>query len=187
MNDRQFSRDVWQEAIDWLVKKATNNRFFGDSRDGPPPTITIDNFFLEQTRYAAQAYRARLCSLSDEELGAEARAALDARALQDRMDRELPAIFERMDREALRERQSKLGHRHGLQQPILAAARYYRARGITAKQAFDTIQKHPFKADDDQLVEITKGIMKVRTSGAKPQRRGINLNHWQKRYWRLAR
>jgi hypothetical protein len=190
MNDHQLSRDERQEAIDWLISQATK-RFFGDDRDGPTPPITIDNFAYEETRYAAQAYRVRLSSLSDQELAMEAQAALNARAYRNKVDSELPAIFERMDREdasrALRERQSKLGRRHSLQHSILAAARYYRARGKTAKQAWRAIQKHPFSVDNREVVEITKGTMRVRKPGAKQQRQGINLNHWQKRYWPLAR
>jgi hypothetical protein len=186
-----LSREARQEAIDWLVSQATTRRFLGDSRDGPKPRITIDNFIQEQTRYGAQVYRARLLMLSDEELAIEAQVALEADAQLKKLKSELPAIFERMVREdaerALRERQSNLGRRHGPQKSILAAARHYRALGKTASEAWRKIKQHPFEAENHQIVEITKEEMKVRKPGTKGQRSGINFSHWQKRYWPFAR
>jgi hypothetical protein len=179
------------EIVDRIVTTATFGRFRGDKRDGEAPPITIRNFDLEMARYGAQALRARLSRLSLAELLTEARAARDRPG-------ELAQIAERAKRDeaarVLRQRQAELSRRSRLQPAILAAARHYRDRGMTAREAWDELNKTQFGTDDSHTVEIEgsklprlKQRLRVRQADGRQRKRAITFEHWRKSYWKGAK
>jgi hypothetical protein len=85
---------------------------------------------------------------------------------------------------ALRRRQADLGRRHRLQPAILAAARHFRARGMTAKGAWRAMKKQPFRTSDGHVAVSNKDQM--RHFNGKRKRASIGLKHWQDRYWSAA-
>jgi hypothetical protein len=177
-----------KKIADWIVAKATWAHFKGDKRDGEPPPITIQNFVLESPRYGARALRARLSRLSSAELLAEAHA---VRAYLKARPSELAQIAETVEREKaareLRQRQSELGRRSRLQPLILAAARHHRDQRMTAKKAWDSLNKTPFATDDGNIVKVEgDGLMRVILRDGRQQKRPIGFVQWTQRYWPAA-
>jgi hypothetical protein len=176
-----------QRIVDWIVEKATWRHFKGDERDGEARAITIENFGVESARYGAKALRTRLSRLSLTELLTEARTVRDYLKAG---PSELAQIAERVKRDeaarALRQRQAELGRRSRLQPAILAAARHYRERGMTAKKAWDALNKTPFTTDEGNAVKIEGGEqMRVMLRDG-TQKRPIKFGQWRQRYWSAA-
>jgi hypothetical protein len=186
---RKFTRQERRKTIDALVSIATDRLFYGDARDGPTPALSLEIFLHEMVRYGAIAFRARLRRLSDEQLATEIDASLEYLRDSDERRREYQAVAEQKERldarAALRNRQAELGHRHGLQKPILEAARHYRAAGRTAKDAWRLIQKQPLQVKGGSWVEIESGKLRHRDRRGK-RGRPIKFDQWQKRYWLVA-
>ncbi len=190
MRRRRLTR---KEIIDRTIAKATWGRFTGDERDGKTPPITRENVSIELYRYTARGLRARWTRLSYAKLRAEARV---VRAHF--KPSELAQLAERVAREKaareLRERQGELGRRSRLQPGILAAARYCRGQGMTARKAWDALNEVPFKTDDGSTVEI-KGDkrsrleqrMLVRHADGRQRKRAISFDQWRKGYWTGAK
>jgi hypothetical protein len=128
--------------------------------------------------------------LSDAELMAELDAAAEHVRVSAERRREYLTLAERNEREdaarAHRSRQADLGRRHGLQQAILAAARVFRARGLTAKDAWRAIEKEPFRVSNGSTVTFEQGKMRQRNHGGMRERAGIKFDQWTKRYWSAA-
>ena len=147
-----------KEIVDLIIAEATYGRFKGDKRDGETPPITIQNFTAEMARYAAKALRARLSRLPRVELLTEAIAAADyVKATREQIS-ENNELVERYEQEAatqlLRRRQVELAKRPRLQPAIVTAARHYRVQGMSAREAWDAINKTPFSTNDGETVEI---------------------------------
>jgi hypothetical protein len=104
--------------------------------------------------------------------------------------KEVSAYYDHQDRETaaqtLRQRQSELGRRHGLQSAILVAARHYRSLHKKAKDAWGLIEKTPFRTSDGETVIIEHGVMHVQMDDGTRKRRGIKEPQWGKRYWPAA-
>jgi hypothetical protein len=186
-----------KEIVDLIVANAQPPYapLTGDKRDGDTPRITIKNFNDEGARYAAKALRARLSRLSLAKLVKEGIAALE---YVDARREQLQQYIDQADRNerddiarALRQRQAELGRRHGLQPPILEAARHYRALDMEAKQAWNAIKQKPFATNDGKTVVIEAAAkqetMCVLSQQRKQTRSGIKFNYWQRRYWTAAK
>jgi hypothetical protein len=185
-------RPTKQAIIDDIVGKFTEMPFTGDQRDGDPPRITIENFGTEIFRYGARALRAQLSRLTTAELLRQQQA-LDAH-IKRRAERYQEGLvyWENREREeaaeAHRQRQAQRGSRPRLQQPIVSAARHYRAHGMNAKEAWDAVAKTPFPTDHGDTVEIVGGPrveqrMCVVTRDGRQPKRPIHFEQWRQRYW----
>jgi hypothetical protein len=184
-----------KEIIDWIIAKATMGMFVGDKRDGEPPPITIKNFTLETQRYGAKAFRARLSQLSSAELLTET---AEVRAYFEAQPSWLAQMAEQVKQEeaarAHHQRQVERGRRSRLQPAIHAAARHYRAQGMTAGEAWDALNETPFTTDDGHTVEIEgsklprlEQRMRARQADGRQQRRAISFEQWRKSYWKGAK
>jgi hypothetical protein len=185
-------RPTKQAIIDAIVTEATASLFAGDNRDSEAPPLTLQNFYPETLRYGAKALRARLSRLSHAELLNELQASAAHVVSLQQFAEESFAGLERSDREArvqeLSRQQAERGRKHGLQPLILAAARYYRGLGKTAKQAWYDIGQAPFM-ENAATVAIDKGSEKMHAwSQSKGQkRRGIGFKQWHSTYWSAAK
>jgi hypothetical protein len=183
----KLTSDTRHGIIDALVAEATNNLFYGDTRDGAAPAITLENFLNEMMRHGAIEFRARLSRLSDTKLLAERhRADAHIRTYEERM-RDYVKMAEQNELEdaerARRRRQAELGKRHGLQQALLEAARHFCSLKMTAKAAWRAIEQQPFDVGDGSTVIIEDGTMRRRRSDRKRGKSGIKFGYWSKRYW----
>jgi hypothetical protein len=174
------------EIIDAIVAEATKGLFTGDKRDGEAPPITRQNFHPETFRYGARALRARLSQLSHAELLGEA---ADAAAFGSELDavyEEGLQLLESGDREAAAQansqRQSQLALRPRLQPAMLAAARHYRALDVSARRAWCSIKRKPYRTGGETVL-IKGGKMWVRSPDGTQKRSGIKFEQWRKRYW----
>jgi hypothetical protein len=182
------------KLVDWIVAKATFGMFTGDKRDGEPPPITVQNWFLDTQRYGAKALRARLSLLSFDELLTEARAVRDHfKARPSELARLAELAKQQEAARELRQPQAELGRRSRLQPAILAAARFYRNQGMNAGEAWDALNKTPFTTDDGNTVEIEgsklprpKQRIRVILRDGRQQKRPIRFNQWRQVYWTAA-
>jgi hypothetical protein len=180
--------------VDWIVAKATFGMFTGDKRDGEPPPITVQNWFLDTQRYGAKALRARLSLLSFDELLTEARAVRDHfKARPSELARLAELAKQQEAARELRQRQAELAKRSRLQPGILAAARYYRDQGLTAGEAWDALNKAPFSTDyghveieGRELPRLMQRI-RVREADGRQRKRAISFDQWRKSYWKGAK
>jgi hypothetical protein len=165
--------------------------FTGDNRDSEAPPITLQNFHSETFRYGAKALRARLSRLSRAELWRELEASAAHVEALEKYKEEILAQFDRAEREsAARERsqqQAERGRKHSLQPAILAAARYYRNLGKTAKQAWLAINQTPYVSNGETVVIADDDTMYVRSRKRKQERNAIKFHQWQNSYWRAAK
>ena len=179
--------------IDAIVGAATQGEFSGDERDGVAELISPENFSYEALRRTARAYREQLSRLSYGVLvgNYETAAALDAAAWRTFHEGEAHLGQEERDAkvEAFRRQQAERGRRHGLQPEIIQAACHLRARGLSAREAWDEIQKTPFtttsnatvRIDEPKSQRLGQKIYVVLPNGR--AKRPIVFNTWRQRYW----
>jgi hypothetical protein len=181
--------------IDRTIVKATFGRFTGDDEhDGKTPPITAENFSIEFYRYFAKGLRARWIRLSSAKLRAEARV---VRA-HFKKPSELTQLAERFKREedarAHRQRQAEFAKMPrvdaAIVDAIVAAARHYRKKGMTAAQAWDALYKTPFETEDGYTVKIEgpklrrlDQRLRVISRDGRQQKRPIGFARFQQKHW----
>jgi hypothetical protein len=175
------------DLVDAIVAAATNGLFTGDKRDGGPPPITYENFHLKAFRYGARKLRKRLERLPDAEFWGELEATVGyVDALKENREY-ATALLRDADLRALSERQSEVAQQPRGQLAIFAAARHYRAQRVTAKQAWEAINKAPFVTGDGAAVKVEgpkpHERMRVTLPDGRQERRQIGFEQWRQHYW----
>jgi hypothetical protein len=163
------------EIIDAIVAEATKGLFTGDKRDGEAPPITRQNFHSETFRYGARALRARLSRLSHGDLRRECFEGI-----------QFDTALREYGQRAISQRQSQLARKPRLQPAMLAAARHYRALGKSARTAWCSIKRKPYRTGGETVLikgSEEKERMWVRSPDGTQKRSDIKFEQWQKRYW----